>query len=358
MPTVKPDKLREQIGALPEAAKAAVGELFTAKGWPRLTEPWEPDALYDAAVEIEETARRAGFVNWQWGPMWDLTDLSEMIATLPDDMRDLAAGNAHDAGVPYTGRPDLWTPEHCNTAVMCIESAAAQAALRHRRLMAALGDATDDQRHEWVKVVTNGRTESSKGMTGPEISHLAGWAESRGILGDGAGELTAFAPDWRAEGKRLGVKIPEFVERAKEFCKARQLPAPVGTTAKALDQYGQEPWGYRVWAALLGSVTDGATMTENTAAEVAQMAPAEPIVAEPCPEIPKAVEDIKDAGAMMAEVATMRVLDALRADHTALERKLDAILTMIKANGEAAAAALEFIASIREPLGTVLPDGN
>jgi hypothetical protein len=275
-------RLREYLPTLPPPAQAAIREKFAAEGWPKLTEEWESAALLDAVRAMAEAAEAAGFVNWEWGKLWSFATVQERIKALPDDLADLAAENAGQAGVPSMLFPERWAPSHWTALEECLLHAEGMAAKRHRHVMAALGAAaemSDDARHEAVRTVTNGRTESSKKLTGPEARHLASWAETVAIA---PASLTPFTvDDWKTEAKRLQTTLGDLSERAKTFNRLHQLPAITDTGSKALKQITDDnggatvPWAHRTIAHLLqfDANDDGETMMEATAAEVATMAP-------------------------------------------------------------------------------------
>jgi hypothetical protein len=364
-PTLDPSRLRELVASLPDAARATVGSMFTAEGWPKLTEQWEPEKLWGAALRMKETAEAAGFINWNWGPVWDFEPALARVRALPDDLSDMASENAKEAGVPSLRLADRWTAETWAALGQALAHAEGLAAKRHRHVMAALRGAgvdSDEARHEAIKIVTSGRTESSKMLTGPEARHLASWAETRAMIPDAP--LTPFeVTDWKAEAKRLGTTLAELVNQAKAFCQLHQLPAVVGSGSKALESI-REAGAHRVIAHLLGSADDGETIMECTAEHVATMAPptVPEIVADAIERVTEQVtERVSEVGTEQAEHATTVVLEALRADHddmraalSEVQSTLALVLEMISENGKRAEAALSFVQKIEAPLDECL----
>jgi hypothetical protein len=270
IPAIDPLELRRQIQALPDAAKAAAGALFTECQWPKLDSgEWTRDRLWNAAVLIHEAVEAEGFAAWVY-PI-DTAPLVERIAALPDDLADFAAENVREAEVPNVARPRLWTLEHWTIADAALEHAEALAAKRLRHVHAALGAAavgytgditSDEGRHEIVSIVTGGRTESSRKLTGPEARHLADWAEA--IASGVSVELEPLTVDWKAEAKRLGTTQADLLKEAKTWAKFHHLEAP-----KALGDITS----HRLIAALLTTADDGETIMETTAPAVAGLPP-------------------------------------------------------------------------------------
>lgn len=329
-PIVNAAELRKLVSELPEPALGAVKALFRERGWPKLTDEWETDALlWHAAQEMEAIALRSGYVNWRT-PL-DTERLLARILALPDDLKDLAADNAAESQVPNVKRPERWTVEHWHAAVAAIEHAEALAAKRHRHVMAVFGELTAavmsdmdvetpaDARHKVVHIVTGGRTESSRMLTGPEVRYLASVAEARaaGLPAD----VEAYRPDWKAEAKRLGTTVAALAKDGKAWAAKSGLTFPTGAAAKALEELTD----HRIIAHLLMGAEDGETVMERTAAEVETMPAAE--VDPPLPDPGPTADVDEGAKPWPAEVdhAVLERLEAAEEDRAALHARLDAI---------------------------------
>jgi hypothetical protein len=270
IPAIDPLELRRQIQALPDTARAAAAALFTEHQWPKLDSgEWTREQLWNAAVLIHDAVGAEGYAAWVY-PL-DTAPILERIQALPDDLADFAADNVRDAEVPNVAYPRKWTLEHWTTVDAALEHAEALAAKRQRHVHAALngasayfdGPPTDAQRHDVVRIVTGGRTESSKELTGPEARHLADWAEAV-ATGANVGHIEPLVVDWKAEAKRLGTIQADLLKDAKAWAKFHDLEAP----AKLGDITS-----HRLIAALLTTADDGETIMETTAPAVAGLPP-------------------------------------------------------------------------------------
>lgn len=250
-PTVDRQRLRSTIQSAPGEVKTALAELFRTNSWPSLApdSEWDPDTLWTAANSIQATFRQHGHTVTI--PL-DTAALRDRIMALPDDIADRAAEEAKKHTIPNVGHPDKWDPTLWAIADGIIGAAEQLATTRRRHIMAALGQvqAGDDQRHAIIGALTNGRTTSSKKITGPETRALAQWAEARS-LGTTVPDLPpAFTPDWKAEAKQLGTTQAALLSEAKAWAKNRRFDPP-----KALADIVD----HRMIAALLMRADDGLT---------------------------------------------------------------------------------------------------
>jgi uncharacterized coiled-coil protein SlyX len=366
IPAIDPLELRRQIQALPDAAKAAAGALFTECQWPKLDSgEWTRDRLWNAAVLIHEAVEAEGFAAWVY-PI-DTAPLVERSAALPDDLADFAAENVREAEVPNVARPRLWTLEHWTIADAALEHAEALAAKRLRHVHAALGAAavgytgditSDEGRHEIVSIVTGGRTESSRKLTGPEARHLADWAEA--IASGVSVELEPLTVDWKAEAKRLGTTQADLLKEAKTWAKFHHLEAP-----KALGDITS----HRLIAALLTTADDGETIMETTAPEVASLPEpdvgisaadkARPDITQEEPEeeaspLAETLEHWTTTDELAALKERLATVEATLAHVAALEERLAAVEATLAAILEHVAALEERLAAVEATLAAIL----
>lgn len=249
-PTIDRARLRTFIQGAPDTLKATISATFREGSWPSLApeSEWTPEALYVAAEAISHLAVESGHAF----PVPVETDtLRARIVALPADLADRAAEEAATCSIPNVGHANKWSPALWLEADRIISTAEELAAVRLRRIHAALGDAgitTEEERHIALLTLT-GRTESSKQLTGPEAKALAEWAEGRS-LGKGPALPEPFAPDWKVEAKALATTQGELLKEAKAWAKVRRLDVPK-TLAEVTD--------HRMIAALLMRADDGTT---------------------------------------------------------------------------------------------------
>lgn len=283
-PQVDQAELRTAITNTPAETRTKLMEWYKAGEYPSLdpdVHTWEADALLDVAAQLQAIAAEATPPYALRIPL-DTAPLRERIMALPDDLADMAALDAKaaldGAGIPNVAHPSRWTLEHWYAADDIIGHAEELAAARLRYVHAALGSVPatdvlsgetilidpDAWRHTVVGCVTDGRTESSRKLTGPEAEHLARWAEASS-LGTVTGPPPAFVPDWPAAAKRLGLTQADLNKASKEWHKVRRLEAP-----KKLSEITD----HRAIAHLIGTALDGRTASVAAAEHVDQVAPA------------------------------------------------------------------------------------
>lgn len=256
-PPIDRERLRALLGKLPSEAKRAAVDYFTSTSTKTLAdESWTQEGLAKLVEDLVPLLEDAGYVNFM-API-DTAPLKERIDELPDDLATKAAMECKPHQVPNVVYPDKWTVAHWEIADRAITKAEADAASRRRSVMAALGSiepAPDDNvRHELVKEVTHGRTESSKKLTGPEARHLTAWADGQSMrfTGDGPG---GYMPDWKAEAKRLGTTQAKLLKDAKMLANEIRATAP-----KALGDITD----HTLIALLLDQVTEDAPAAPHT----------------------------------------------------------------------------------------------
>lgn len=249
-PTIDQERLGVALRNSPPEVRDRLAGMFVANDWPSLRgDPIDDDKLYEIANTL---ALEAGLGGHTLTIPVKTAGFIGRIQSLPDDLADLSAILARDCEVgPISTvvRPDLWTLEQWRECDRILTEAEDEAAVRLRKIHAA-DVCTDDERHRRCDVITCGRTQSSRKLTGPEAAHYCACATN--LLAEGG--FTPYLPDWKVESKRAGRTQADALARVKEWCKWRNANA-ADRPAKLADLHtGSHPNAHRMIAYALRAV--------------------------------------------------------------------------------------------------------